>query len=114
MNDTAQDLRSALLPFANCCEQISDDEPDEEWAKFRLTVGDYRRAKAALIQDRIERSEAIKEVVGLCNRIPGSTQWNAAEFMYDLLVKSGSVPQTIAAAATDEPVGLRDVEGDGK
>lgn len=34
---------------------------------------------------RVWREDAIREVVGLCNRIPGSTQWNAAEFMYDLL-----------------------------
>jgi hypothetical protein len=32
-----------------------------------------------------DRDEVIREVVGLCNRIPGSTTWNAAEFMYDAL-----------------------------
>ena len=41
-------LRGALRPFAECCEQISDDEDDEEWAKFRLLIKDYRRARAAL------------------------------------------------------------------
>ena len=38
-------LKAALEPFATCCEQISVDEVDEEWAKFRLLVGDYRRVK---------------------------------------------------------------------
>lgn len=41
-------LRVALKPFADCCEYIDDDESDEEWAKFRLLIGDYRRARAAL------------------------------------------------------------------
>lgn len=42
------EARGALEPFANCCEHITDDEDDEEWAKFRLLIKDYRRAKAAL------------------------------------------------------------------
>lgn len=37
--------------------------------------------------ERVNRDAAIREVVGLCNCIPGSTQWNAAEFMYDYLTK---------------------------
>lgn len=41
-------LREALKPFADCMEWISDDESDEEWAKFRLLVKDYRRARQAL------------------------------------------------------------------
>lgn len=39
---------AALKPFADCCEQIGDEESDEEWAKFRLLIGDYRRARTAL------------------------------------------------------------------
>lgn len=42
------ELEEALEPFAKCCEQISDDESEEEWAKFRLIIKDYRRARAAL------------------------------------------------------------------
>lgn len=38
----------ALQPFAACCDHIRDDEDDEEWAKFRLLVKDYRRARAAV------------------------------------------------------------------
>ena len=41
-------LREALKPFADCCEYISDDEDDEEWAKFRLLIKDYRRAREAI------------------------------------------------------------------
>lgn len=43
-----QMLREALEPFAECCDQIRDDEDDEEWAKFRLIIKDYRRARTAL------------------------------------------------------------------
>lgn len=43
-------LEEALKPFAGCCDQISDEEDDEEWAKFRLLVKDYRRACATLNQ----------------------------------------------------------------
>ena len=38
----------ALEPFAACMEYIASDEDDEEWAKFRLLVKDYRRADAIL------------------------------------------------------------------
>lgn len=41
-------LRGALKPFADCCDQIDDSEDDEEWAKFRLLIKDYRAAKSAL------------------------------------------------------------------
>lgn len=41
-------VKEALEPFAKCCEQIADDEDDEEWAKFRLLIKDYRRAARAL------------------------------------------------------------------
>lgn len=37
----------ALKPFAACTDQIGAAEDDEEWAKFRLLIGDYRRARAA-------------------------------------------------------------------
>lgn len=42
------ELEAALKPFADCVDQINDDEDDEEWAKFRLLIGDYRRARRAL------------------------------------------------------------------
>jgi hypothetical protein len=41
-------LSEALRPFADCVDQIADDEDDEEWAKFRLLIKDYRRAARAL------------------------------------------------------------------
>ena len=46
------EARGALEPFANCCEHITDDEDDEEWAKFRLLIKDYRRARAALTAEQ--------------------------------------------------------------
>lgn len=42
----------ALQPFAECCDQIAPEEDDEEWAKFRLVIYEYRRARAALIKAR--------------------------------------------------------------
>jgi predicted Zn-ribbon and HTH transcriptional regulator len=44
----AGDVREALRPFAECVSQIKATEDDEEWAKFRLLVKDYRRAARAL------------------------------------------------------------------
>lgn len=46
--DEIERLREALTPFAECCEQISEDEDGEEWAKFRLLIKDYRLARTAL------------------------------------------------------------------
>lgn len=50
-------LREALEPFAKCADDLDGDQdvarvPDNEWAKFRLLASDYRRARAALNQDR--------------------------------------------------------------
>jgi hypothetical protein len=42
-------LEEALKPFAECVVWISPEESDEEWAKFRLLIGDYRRAARALL-----------------------------------------------------------------
>jgi len=41
-------LEDALKPFADCVEQINPEEDDEEWAKFRLLIKDYRRAADAI------------------------------------------------------------------
>lgn len=43
-----QQAAEALKPFADCCDQIAESESDEEWAKFRLLIGDYRRARDAI------------------------------------------------------------------
>ena len=37
----------ALLPFADCLQYIEIDEDDEEWAKFRLLIKNYRQAATA-------------------------------------------------------------------
>lgn len=43
-----QTALEALEPFAKCAaEWIPPEDDDEEWAKFRLLVKDYRRAHAA-------------------------------------------------------------------
>ena len=45
----------ALRVFANCADELDREKeatgrefPDDEWAKFRLIVSDYRKARAAL------------------------------------------------------------------
>lgn len=51
----APELLEALRVFANCAHELdgrpedgADRPDDDEWAKFRLTVGDYRKARAAI------------------------------------------------------------------
>ena len=51
------DLLAACKPFINCLDQIADDESDEEWAKFRLLVGDYRRLRNAATALRSQGGE---------------------------------------------------------
>lgn len=41
-------LRAALQPFADCCEYIKKSEDDDEWAKFRLIIKNYRQARDVL------------------------------------------------------------------
>lgn len=43
-----KEMAEALEPFAACVDQIKPGESDEEWAKFRLLVQDFRRARTAL------------------------------------------------------------------
>lgn len=38
------EAEGVVRPFADCVEQISPDESDEEWAKFRLLIKNYRAA----------------------------------------------------------------------
>ncbi|GGE36511.1 hypothetical protein GCM10007276_12500 [Agaricicola taiwanensis] len=44
-----------------------------------------------------DREEIIFKAVGLCNRIPGATHWNAAEFAYD------AIAAALASQAVSEP-----------
>lgn len=43
-----QVMRDALQVFAKCVEQIDSEEDDEEYAKFRLLIKNYRHAQSAL------------------------------------------------------------------
>lgn len=60
----------------DCGVEVADDESqaaaDKAW-----------NTRAA--PSRETREAAIRHVVGTCNRIPGATLWNAAEFMFDHL-----------------------------
>jgi len=42
----SDEMKRAIAPFVACMEYIAQDESDEEWAKFRLLIGDYRRLAA--------------------------------------------------------------------
>jgi hypothetical protein len=59
-----------------------------------LEAGSILYAEPVDAGARMGRDATISKVVGLCNRIPGSTTWNAAEFMFDEL---------LAAAPSDAP-----------
>lgn len=59
LSQQVRDVVEALKPFAECCVQIAKTEDDEEWAKFRLLIKDYRRARNALSAidlDQIEKT----------------------------------------------------------
>ncbi|MFY2608278.1 hypothetical protein [Achromobacter ruhlandii] len=62
-------------------------------SKLRATVADER-----------DRNATISQVVGLCNRIPGSTTWNAAQFMYDEMHRRASLASDPLAGKTRESV----------
>ena len=50
-----------------------------------------------------ERDAVIRKAVGMCNRIPGSTTWNAAEYAYDeLAARLNAAPAAPAADAGGE------------
>jgi hypothetical protein len=53
LSKEAGEAREALRPFAKCVEEIPGDESDEEWAKFRLLVSDYRRAATRRGRERV-------------------------------------------------------------
>lgn len=53
VNEEITRLRDALKVFADCAEQFDGCQdvrryPDEEWAKVRLLVSDFRKAREAL------------------------------------------------------------------
>lgn len=43
----SDEMKRAIVPFVACMEYILTDESDEEWAKFRLLIADYRRLAAS-------------------------------------------------------------------
>lgn len=52
------DVREVVAPFVACMEYIPDTESDEEWAKFRLLVKNYR-ALAALSGMTVDEARRI-------------------------------------------------------
>lgn len=52
-------LVAALKPFADCCTQhIDPTEDDEEWAKFRLLIKNYRAAADVIAE--VESLECVR------------------------------------------------------
>jgi hypothetical protein len=47
MREALEESFEALLPFAHCLQYIEVDEDDDEWAKFRLLIINYRDAAKA-------------------------------------------------------------------
>ena len=77
-------LREVLIPFANCALQIDDSESDDEWARFRLTIGEYRKTQIALAEAEDGKS-------GGFNYNPLETAPRDATILR-LLVKGGNAP----------------------
>ncbi|WP_336235705.1 hypothetical protein [Achromobacter dolens] len=51
--------------------------------RAQIAVHEVLSKLRAPVADERDRNATISQVVGLCNRIPGATTWNAAQFMYD-------------------------------
>ncbi|SPU49878.1 hypothetical protein [Bordetella trematum] len=59
---------------------------------------------SAPVADERDRNDTISQIVGLCNRIPGATTWNAAQFMYDEMHRRAALANAPAAGEA-QPVG---------
>lgn len=58
--------------------------------EYKRLTGEYRAKwlnAAVKTQPLPDRDAVIRKAVGLCNRIPGSTTWNAAEYAYDEFIE---------------------------
>lgn len=59
-----EEAKEALRPFAECCDQIRNEEDDEEWAKFRLLVKHYRAARQAFASlEKVRGTERLGEAL---------------------------------------------------
>ncbi|OMG87978.1 hypothetical protein [Achromobacter xylosoxidans] len=68
---------------------------EREKANLRALLSKLR----APVADERDRNATISEVVGLCNRIPGATTWNAAQFMYDEMHRRAALASAPVASA---------------
>lgn len=58
----------------------------------------------APVADERDRNATISQIVGLCNRIPGATTWNAAQFMYDEMHRRAALASApVAGEAKNYP-----------
>ncbi|BEG78428.1 hypothetical protein [Achromobacter xylosoxidans] len=76
-------------------------EAADEIERLRAELSTLR----APVADEQDRNATISQVVGLCNRIPGATTWNAAQFMYDEMHRRATLAS--APVAVEHPDGLR-------
>lgn len=76
-----------IAPHADRLDAIMTNpvryQQTEQFRRVKALIVDVLSALRAPVADERDRNATISRVVGLCNRIPGATTWNAAEFMYD-------------------------------
>ncbi|CAB3899748.1 hypothetical protein [Achromobacter deleyi] len=78
-------MADALREKARQEQQAYQDRRNQatEWGPMPEGTEADNPTLSAPVADEQDRNATISKVVGLCNRIPGATTWNAAEFMYD-------------------------------
>lgn len=79
------ELEARIVELESAAEslRISRDYHHEQENEYRRRWAGVTTGAHSLIIP--ERDAVIRKAVGMCNRIPGSTTWNAAEFAYDEL-----------------------------
>ncbi|MFY1939486.1 hypothetical protein ACOTCW_29305 [Achromobacter xylosoxidans] len=68
-------------------------------------VSAFAALASAPVADERDRNATISQIVGLCNRIPGSTTWNAAQFMYDEMHRRAALASAPVAGEAHRPLG---------
>jgi hypothetical protein len=95
-------------------QPAEQDLAHEIWAAAQTPPGDSVEAAVtrisallsklrAPVADERDRNATISQIVGLCNRIPGATTWNAAEFMYDEMHRRAALASAPVAGEAQKP-----------
>lgn len=85
-NARIAELEARIVELESAAEslRISRDYHHEQENEYRRRWAGVTTGAHSIVIP--ERDAVIRKAVGMCNRIPGSTTWNAAEYAYDELV----------------------------